>query len=232
MTPTLLAVIFVGGITAIFAVTLGLVFYKARQVQSFWLKLPILGFRPIAAPEPELQDRLSILTGGGEALNLNLLDRGGYRLYLFQILRVDPSGEEIPEAPFAASIRSVDLFLPRFCLLPCQEDDLPAERLSSLTTVLSSQRLKPVPCPGFPELEARFALYAASPPDAAYFFTASRLECLAQHADAWYLQGENDLLIFERLSLRDGALSDDARLQAAIADAGELFGIFREEGTT
>ncbi len=226
MTPTLLAVIIVGGITAIFAVTLGLFFYKARQVQSFWLKLPVLGFRPITAPEPELQDRLSNLTGGGEALNINLLDRGAYRLYLFQVLRVDPSGEEIPEAPFAASIRSGDLVLPRFCLLPCQEDDLPAERLSSLTMVISSQRLQPLPCPGFPELESRFALYAASPPAAGDFFTASRLERLAQPAGAWYLQGEADLLIFERLSLQEGTLSDDARLQAAIADAGELFGIF------
>jgi hypothetical protein len=232
MTPTLLAVIFVGGITAIFAVTLGLVFYKARQVQSFWLKLPILGFRPIAAPEPELQDRLSILTGGGEALNLNILDRGAYRLYLFQILRVDSSGEEIPEAPFAAAIRSVDLLLPRFSLLPCQEDDLPAERLSSLTTILSNQRLQPLPCPGFPELASRFGLYAGSPPDAAYFFTASRLDRIEQHVEAWYLQGQDDLLIFERLSLPKDALSDDARLQAAIADAGELFAIFGEGVTT
>ena len=232
MTPTLLAVILVGGITAIFAVTLGLVFYKARQVQSFWLKLPILGFRPIAAPEPELQDRISVLTGGGEALNLNVLDRGAYRLYLFQILRRDPTGEENPEAPFAASIRSVDLLLPRFSLLPCQEDDLPAERLSSLSTVLSSQRLQPLPCPGFLELESRFALYAASPPDAANFFTDSRLERLARHGEGWYLQGEDDLLIFERLRRRQLTISDDARLQAAIADAGELFGIFREEVTT
>ena len=209
-------------IIGIFASVLSVAIYQARKVQRFWNMLPAYGFKPVLLPDAELQDRLSNLMRGAEALNLYVNDQGDYRIYLFQAVQPGSQNNNT-DGSLTAAIESPSMDLPKIILIPDLGNGLLAGAAERFIGFALDKDLVHTE---LPEFEKQYTLYTAFPLEARGFFTEARSNRLAANPRNWLIQAAGDLLVFSRVSMEARPKDEELFLQRVKEDAAELYLIF------
>ncbi len=221
----LLLAIFIVFFIAVFG---GAIYFMLRQVRQRRQAIIARGLTPQKPPDPALVQRMRRLRPDVRVENVYCLERGAYRLYLFELWS-SQSSDDSPSSYNAVALISPDFRLPRFNLTAnIRVRGLGKLMAWGMNQYMRRYHLQRFTFPESPVFDQEYVLLGQDEPALRDWFTLERLNRLATAAQHFMIEGQDDLLTFTRADTQFRSTSDVSRIDALLEGAAVLYAIFRD----
>jgi len=202
-----------------------------RQTAARRQRLALMGFSPVAHPDPELSERLSALSrrhGGGRVRVRNVLrkDADGYQLYILDA--TTQRGESASDTQETVVLVSPRLRLPGFSLFPKVEaGGFLAETANRVMVTLLGRMMPAIEMPEHPEFARRYTLFGTDEAGVRAAFSDDILAHLSE-APGLVVEAGGDTLTLARLPMPGKAAKTALPpLEESLREAAVLFDLLR-----
>ena len=206
----------------------GGIYFSIRQTRQRRQAILERGLTPQKPPDAAFVAAMQRLKPDERVENVFHQDRGGFRLYLFELWSAR-SSDDSGRSYNTLALVTPDFHLPRFTLVP----NVHLRGLSWLMNwgMQEAMRRYGLQRFTFPEsqvFDQEYVLLGQDELALRQFFTLERLNRLATACQNFAVEGQDDLLTFMRADLQSRSRTDAAQLDALLSGAAVLYAIFRD----